>query len=211
MRLRVRLALASALAVIALTALRRSRAVDVWRSTTAWTRQSLDLDDGGPVLHAALLSVVARRDHLPSRLSAELTAALTVYDEDTRHVLAPERGRFVVLSPREPALRYRARLETVRTGRTIELVGTRHRWTWSHEVVFEVPRAFRWPSRADAINLSVWVEHGPRVVASFDVVLRAEATQRTNLAICMKPIYSEPTPDVVLALSECALRSSRLR
>lgn len=213
MRLRLRvllLACATAATFIALS--RRSRRLDVWQTPVKWTRRTFDLGDGGPPAHAALLNVVARRDHLASGLSAELTALLTVYDADGRDVLAPGRSRFVELSSREPALRYRARLAWRRTGRSVELVGARHRWKWSHEVVFEVPRAYRWPtSRADPLELSIWLERGKRTVASFDVVLRPVPTPRTSLAICMKPIYSDPTRDVLLALSECPSRMPALR
>ena len=186
----------------------RDRTVQVWQTdpTVAWTRRTLDVGTSDePILHAALRSVVVRRDRLRPGYGAELVAGLAVYDDEGDRP-GHDRRQYVRMSPREPALRYRGHLRDPTTGATMAVDGVRYRWTYSHEVVFDVADSFRWPD-AGAVELLITVAHGDdegTVVASFPVVLAPVATPTATLAICTKPLYSDPTPDPVSRIAQCA-------
>ena len=186
------------------------RTVDVWQTdpAVAWHRRTIDLGDG-PILHAALRSVVVRRDRLRPGLGAELIAGLAVYDDEGDRPPA-ERRQYLRMSPREPALRYRGTLHDRATGTAMMVEGVRYRWTYSHEVVFEVADSFRWPD-AGTVELTISVAHGEgdgAVMASFPVTVGPVATPQSTLAICTKPLYSDPDIASVNRIAQCASAQS---
>lgn len=191
-------------------ALRRTRwapslaTVAVWQSdpAVAWTRRTLDLGADHPSIRSDVRSVVVRRDRLRAGVGAELIAAWAVTDDDAR---ARTASQYILTWAREPELRYSGRLRDATTGASVAFTGVRYRWRYSHEVVFEVPDSFVWPSgRSATVVLEMSAELGNRAVAAYDFVLRPVATPRSSLALCSKPLYAPPSPALSALLNECA-------
>ena len=180
------------------------RTVAIWQSdrAVAWTRRTLDLGADHPSIRSDVRSVVVRRDRLRPGVGAELVAAWAVTDDDAR---ARTASQYILTWAREPELRYSGRLRDPMTGASVVFIGVRYRWRYSHEVVFEVPDSFAWPSgRSATVELEMSAELGNRAVAAYDFVLRPVATPRSSLALCSKPLYAPPSPALSALLSECA-------
>jgi len=182
----------------------------IWQTdpTAAWSTRVLTLGAGEPTVRSDVRSVVVRRDRLRAGVGAELVAAWAVTDDDAR---AETASQYILTWAREPELQYRGRLRNPSTGASVAFAGVRYRWRYSHEVVFEVPDSFVWPTaRSATVELEMSAELGDRAVASYDLVLRPIATPRSSLALCSKPIYAPPSPMLNGVLNECALDHSSL-